>query len=117
MVPDLTLICENMLMAEGFIEARALASKFYSLYALCRELLSQQAHYDWGLRAIKVSLHLCAPVLKLALSASSFCRSSGTEHIIAFLEQSAVCASCSRKYEACGTYRYSGAGCTLARTP
>ena len=54
MVPDLTLICENMLMAEGFVEARTLASKFFSLYSLCRELLSKQQHYDWGLRAIKV---------------------------------------------------------------
>jgi len=53
MVPDLVLICENMLMAEGFVEAKILASKFYSLYSLLRELLSKQAHYDWGLRAIK----------------------------------------------------------------
>lgn len=41
MVPDLVLICENMLMAEGFVEAKILASKFYSLYALLRELLSK----------------------------------------------------------------------------
>jgi dynein heavy chain len=53
MVPDLVLICENMLMAEGFTEAKVLASKFYSLYSLLRELLSKQGHYDWGLRAIK----------------------------------------------------------------
>jgi dynein heavy chain len=53
MVPDLVLICENMLMAEGFIEAKVLASKFFSLYSLLRELLSKQGHYDWGLRAIK----------------------------------------------------------------
>jgi dynein heavy chain len=53
MVPDLVLICENMLMAEGFVEAKILASKFYSLYSLLRELLSKQTHYDWGLRAIK----------------------------------------------------------------
>ncbi len=52
-VPDLQLICENMLMAEGFIEAKALAIKFTTLYFLCRDLLSKAAHYDWGLRAIK----------------------------------------------------------------
>ncbi|XP_037265188.1 dynein heavy chain 9, axonemal [Falco rusticolus] len=52
-VPDFELICEIMLVAEGFIEARALARKFIALYRLCRELLSQQDHYDWGLRAIK----------------------------------------------------------------
>jgi dynein heavy chain len=53
MVPDLVLICENMLMAEGFVEAKTLASKFYGLYSLLRELLSKQTHYDWGLRAVK----------------------------------------------------------------
>lgn len=52
-VPDLELICENMLMAEGFVGAKILAKKFTTLYALCKDLLSKQAHYDWGLRAIK----------------------------------------------------------------
>lgn len=53
MAPDLVLIIENMLMAEGFHDAKRLASKFDSLYALLRELLSKQDHYDWGLRAVK----------------------------------------------------------------
>ncbi|KGL87447.1 Dynein heavy chain 9, axonemal, partial [Charadrius vociferus] len=52
-VPDFELICEIMLVAEGFIEARVLAKKFITLYQLCKELLSKQDHYDWGLRAIK----------------------------------------------------------------
>jgi dynein heavy chain len=52
-VPDLCLICENMLMSEGFIDAKILAEKFTTLYFLCRDLLSKAAHYDWGLRAIK----------------------------------------------------------------
>ncbi|KAL8448487.1 hypothetical protein Emed_003748 [Eimeria media] len=52
-VPDLELICENMLMAEGFVEAKELARKFTRLYALCKDLLSRAPHYDWGLRAIK----------------------------------------------------------------
>ncbi|KRW98533.1 P-loop containing nucleoside triphosphate hydrolase [Pseudocohnilembus persalinus] len=52
-VPDLELICENMLMAEGFINAKKLAKKFVTLYKLCKDLLSKQLHYDWGLRAIK----------------------------------------------------------------
>ncbi|CAK0903564.1 unnamed protein product [Prorocentrum cordatum] len=52
-VPDLRFICENMLMSEGFIKARPLANKFVQLYALCKELLSKQMHYDWGLRAVK----------------------------------------------------------------
>ncbi|KAG5306381.1 DYHC protein, partial [Pseudoatta argentina] len=52
-VPDFELICEIMLVAEGFQEARLLGRKFITLYTLCRELLSKQDHYDWGLRAIK----------------------------------------------------------------
>ena len=52
-VPDLRLICEIMLVAEGFLEARTLSRKFITLYKLCKELLSKQDHYDWGLRAIK----------------------------------------------------------------
>ena len=58
MVPDLVLICENMLMAEGFQEATALASKFYGLYSLLNDLLSKQLHYDWGLRAVKSVLRV-----------------------------------------------------------
>ncbi|XP_039715559.1 dynein axonemal heavy chain 17 isoform X10 [Pteropus medius] len=52
-VPDFELICEIMLVAEGFLDARLLARKFITLYTLCKELLSKQDHYDWGLRAIK----------------------------------------------------------------
>lgn len=40
--PDTELICEIMLVAEGFMDARSLACKFVSLYTLCKELLSKQ---------------------------------------------------------------------------
>lgn len=43
-IPDFELICEIMLVAEGFIDARLLARKFISLYTLCKELLSKQVH-------------------------------------------------------------------------
>jgi dynein heavy chain len=52
-VPDLILICENMLMSEGYNQARELAKKFVTLYDLSKSLLSKQKHYDWGLRAVK----------------------------------------------------------------
>lgn len=64
-VPDLQLICEIMLIAEGFVEAANLAKKFTTLYKLCRELLSKQDHYDWALRAIK-SVLVVAGTLKRA---------------------------------------------------
>ena len=52
-VPDIILICENMLMSEGFNTAKELSKKFMTLYDLCKSLLSKQTHYDWGLRAVK----------------------------------------------------------------
>jgi dynein heavy chain len=52
-VPDLKIICENMLMSEGFQEARLLAKKMTVLYQLSKEQLSKQYHYDFGLRALK----------------------------------------------------------------
>ena len=57
-VPDTILICENMLMSEGFKNARLLSHKFVTLYELSRELLSKQKHYDWGLRAVKSVLRM-----------------------------------------------------------
>ena len=53
MVPDMQMIMENMLMAEGYTTANTLAKKFFTLYRLLKDLLSPQMHYDWGLRAIK----------------------------------------------------------------
>jgi dynein heavy chain len=64
-VPDIVLICENMLMAEGFITARDLSKKFMTLYTLSSSLLSKQRHYDWGLRAVKSVLRQ-AGILKRA---------------------------------------------------
>ena len=51
--PDLLLICENMLMSEGFSKAKVLAKKMTVLYKLGKEQLSKQYHYDFGLRALK----------------------------------------------------------------
>jgi dynein heavy chain len=57
-VPDLIIICEIMLMAEGFTMCKILARKFVILYKLCEDLLSKSAHYDWKLRAIKTTLYV-----------------------------------------------------------
>lgn len=57
-VPDFDLISENILVSEGFLEARVCAKKFLTLFELCKELLSKQDHYDWGLRAIKSTLNV-----------------------------------------------------------
>eukprot|EP01059_Diplonema_ambulator_P016442 TRINITY_DN279_c0_g1_i2.p1 TRINITY_DN279_c0_g1~~TRINITY_DN279_c0_g1_i2.p1 ORF type:complete len:4165 (+),score=1710.28 TRINITY_DN279_c0_g1_i2:209-12703(+) len=55
-VPNLELIAEIMLYAEGFKQARSLAKKMVTLYKLAKGQLSKQYHYDWGLRALKAVL-------------------------------------------------------------
>ncbi|KAJ3328734.1 Dynein heavy chain 10, axonemal, partial [Blyttiomyces sp. JEL0837] len=52
-IPDLELICENMLFSEGFTMAKGLAKKMVVLYKLAKGQLSKQHHYDFGLRALK----------------------------------------------------------------
>lgn len=54
--PDLRLISEVILAAEGFVESRLLAKKTNTLYELMQHQLSKQSHYDYGLRNIKAVL-------------------------------------------------------------
>ncbi|KAI8321400.1 dynein heavy chain [Martensiomyces pterosporus] len=51
--PDRDLIAQVMLYSQGFRMAELLASKVVPLFNLCAEQLSQQPHYDFGLRALK----------------------------------------------------------------
>lgn len=57
------MIAEVMLFSNGFKEAKGLASKMVHLFGLFKQQLSNQAHYDFGLRALK-SVLLCAGVFK-----------------------------------------------------
>mmetsp|Transcript_18885 Transcript_18885/g.22437 ORF Transcript_18885/g.22437 Transcript_18885/m.22437 type:complete len:4042 (-) Transcript_18885:161-12286(-) len=65
MTPDLALIAEVMLAAEGFREAKDLAKKTITLYNLMTQQLSKQDHYDYGLRNLKAVLNM-AGTLKRA---------------------------------------------------
>ena len=51
--PDRQLIAEVMLFSQGFRTAEKLAKKIVPLFKLCDEQLSNQSHYDFGLRALK----------------------------------------------------------------
>ena len=62
-VPDNELIAEVLLYSEGFKEAKQLAQKVTCLFTLSRQLLSQQQHYDWGLRALKTILSVAGRLI------------------------------------------------------
>ena len=56
--PNFENIAEVNLAGEGFVESKVLAKKFTAMYLVCKELLSKQMHYDWGLRAMSGVLRI-----------------------------------------------------------
>ena len=52
MTPDFQIIKKVKLCSVGYTDFDILSKKFYSLYCTCKEQLSNQRHYDWGLRNI-----------------------------------------------------------------
>lgn len=53
MIPDYGLIAEIILFSEGYQGGKVLSRKMTRIYKLSSEQLSQQAHYDFGMRAVK----------------------------------------------------------------
>ena len=51
--PDKELIAEVMLFSQGFKQAKTLSHQTVPFFDHCAKRLSKQAHYDFGLRALK----------------------------------------------------------------
>ena len=63
-IPDYELVCENLLYTYGFSSAISLSKKISVIYKLLSEILSNQDHYDFGMRSIKSIIILCGQLKK-----------------------------------------------------
>ncbi|KAJ5973393.1 hypothetical protein N7481_010603 [Penicillium waksmanii] len=68
--PDKELIAEVMLFSQGFKQAKPLSKQTVPFFDHCASKLSKQAHYDFGLRALK-SVLVSSGGLKRARVANS----------------------------------------------
>ena len=50
---DTSMICEVLLMSQGFTQAKTLGPKVKETFALARDSFSKNDHYDFGMRALK----------------------------------------------------------------
>ncbi|QDZ24237.1 heavy chain of dynein [Chloropicon primus] len=93
MIPDYALVAEVMLFAEGFEDAKTLSRKMVKLYKLSSEQLSQQDHYDFGMRALKSVLVMAGSLKRASPNLSediTLIRAMRDSNIPKFLEEDCV---------------------------
>jgi dynein heavy chain 1, cytosolic len=66
-VPDRNLIAQVMLYSQGIVNAEKLSGKVVDLFSLCKQRMSDQKHYDFGLRALKTLLVSAGSLKRKAL--------------------------------------------------
>ncbi|KAL8907361.1 MAG: hypothetical protein Q9207_001479 [Kuettlingeria erythrocarpa] len=69
--PDKELIAEVMLYSQGFNQAKLLAKQAVPFFDACANRLTKQAHYDFGLRALKSVLVSSGGLKRSRLTLSS----------------------------------------------
>lgn len=69
--PDKELIAQVILLSQGYRTAEDLATKVVHFFAMCNEKLSPQAHYDFGLRALKAVLTSAGYLKRIRLQGAS----------------------------------------------
>ncbi|SCO85337.1 probable dynein heavy chain, cytosolic [Fusarium oxysporum] len=76
--PDKELIAEVMLYSQGFNQAKQLSKHTVPFFDQCSSKLSKQAHYDFGLRALKSVLVSSGGLKRARLGAGSL----GAEEVV-----------------------------------
>jgi dynein heavy chain 1 len=66
-VPDRKLIAQVMLYSQGIVTAESLAGRVVDLFLMCKARMSDQRHYDFGLRALKTLLVTAGALKRSAL--------------------------------------------------
>jgi dynein heavy chain 1, cytosolic len=77
--PDKELIAQVMLYSQGFQTAKDLSTKVVPFFDQCLKRLSQQTHYDFGLRALKSVLVTSGNLKRSRYLEGSYNATSGTE--------------------------------------
>lgn len=70
-VPDKVLIAQVMLYSQGFRQAEVLSKKIVPLFTLLSEQLSNQSHYDFGLRSLKSVLVMAGNIKRDRIKANA----------------------------------------------